>query len=152
MYAQQSLSDVMERSKLPLNDHFVAETILRIRYVEVDAMQIVHHSNYVVFFEEGRSEYARQRGKPYSDFEKDGYYLLVTEVGTRYLKPAHYEDRIMVRTWVKEMKSRGMTFNYEIVDADSGETLVTGFSKHICVTKEGKIAKIPEGWRGWMSD
>ena len=142
----------MENVKLPLKEQFVAEATLRIRYVEVDAMQIVHHSNYVVFFEEGRSEYARQRGKPYSDFEKEGYFLLVTEVGTRYLKPARYEDRITVRTWVKEMKSRGMTFNYEIVNADSGEILVTGFSKHICVTKEGKIAKIPEMWRDWISD
>ncbi len=112
-------------------------------------MRIVHHSNYIVYFEEGRSEYARQRGQPYGEIERGGIYLLVTEAGLRYHKSARYEDLITVRTWVAEVQSRGMIFNYEIVNADSGEVLVTGFTKHICITHDGKIARVPVKWRDW---
>lgn len=137
---------------MPPKDVFVAETTLRVRYAETDSMRIVHHSNYIVYFEEGRSEYARQKGTPYSTFEESGFFLVVTEVGARYGKTAYYEQFITVRTWVSEMKSRGMTFSYEVVDADSGEVLVTGFSKHICTTKEGRPTKIPQSWRIWKDN
>jgi acyl-CoA thioester hydrolase len=130
-------------------DRFVAETTFRIRYAETDAMGIVHHSNYIVFFEEGRSAYARARGNPYSQFESEGYFLLVSEIGVRYAKPARYEQEITVRVWLEEMKSRGLTFRYEIADATSGELLVSGFTKHVCITQDGKVTRIPESWRSW---
>ena len=134
---------------MPPTDRFVAERVFRVRYAEADSMRIVHHSNYLVYFEEGRSEFARLRGQPYSGFEKAGYFLLVSEVNARYHKPARYEDQIRLYTWVEEFKSRGLTFKYEMVNAHTGELLVTGYTKHICVTQEGNIAKIPEEWRGW---
>ncbi|MFW5696255.1 MAG: acyl-CoA thioesterase [Phototrophicaceae bacterium] len=128
---------------------FVAETTLRIRYAETDAMRIVHHSNFIVFFEEGRSAYARQRGRPYSDFEKAGYYLIVAEVHARYHKPAHYEQEITVRTWLQTVQSRGMTFAYEIVDANSRELLVSGHTRHICISQDGQVARMPDMWLEW---
>ena len=139
---------VTERSQMPV-ECFVTETPLRVRYVEADAMQRVHHSNYIVYFEEGRSNYARKRGQPYGDIEQNGILLLVTEIAVRYHNPAQYEDLITVRTWVSAVQSRGMTFNYEIVDAGSGELLVTGFTKHICIEPNGKIVRVPEQWRDW---
>ena len=57
---------------MPPQDRFVAETTLRVRYAEVDTMGIVHHSHYVVYFEEGRSNFARQHGRSYSEFEQSG--------------------------------------------------------------------------------
>jgi acyl-CoA thioester hydrolase len=134
---------------LPPQDRFVAETRFTVRYAETDAMGIVHHSNYIVYFEEGRSAYARQRGTPYSSFERGGHYLLVSEVTLRYGKPARYEQELIVYTWLEAMKSRGLTFAYEITDAASGEVLVTGQTKHICVTHDGKVSRIPEAWRAW---
>lgn len=137
---------------MPPTDDFVTETTLRIRYAEADAMQIVHHSNYILYFEEGRSDYARKRGQPYGKIEQSGIYLLVTEVRVRYHRPAHFEDLITVRTWVADIQSRGMTFNYEIVNADSGELLVHGFTKHICITHDGKITRVPQAWRNWVEN
>ena len=134
---------------MPPENRFIAETTLRVRYAETDSMRIVHHSNYIVYFEEGRSEYARQKGTPYGSFEDSGFFLVVAEVGARYSKAAYYEQLITIRTWVSDMKSRGMTFNYEIVDAESGQVLVTGFTKHICITKDGKPTKMPKTWRAW---
>jgi len=128
---------------------FVAETSFYVRYAETDAMGIVHHASYIVYFEEGRSNYARQRGSDYASFEQGGHYLTVAEVNARYLKPAHYSQRLTVRCWIDEMKSRALTFGYEIVDAESQAILVTGFSKHICITHDGQVTKLPDEWRAW---
>lgn len=131
------------------SDRFVAETTFRVRYAETDAMGIVHHSRYVVYLEEGRSDYARQRGTPYSLFEAEGHLLMVVEVSLRYSQPARYEQLITVRTWLADMQSRGLTFAYEIVDATAYTLLVSGQTRHICVDKAGRVTRIPGSWRAW---
>jgi acyl-CoA thioester hydrolase len=130
-------------------DHFVAETSFYVRYAETDAMGIVHHANYIIFFEEGRSNYARQRGSDYANFERSGFYLLVIEVSARYLKPTRYGQRLTVRCWITELKSRTVSFEYEIVDAETREVCVTGISKHICITQDGRVSTLPSEWRQW---
>ncbi|MBZ0291054.1 MAG: acyl-CoA thioesterase [Anaerolineae bacterium] len=128
---------------------FIAETTFYVRYAETDAMGIVHHASYVVYLEEGRTNYARQRGNDYASFERSGYYLAVTEISVRYIKPARYGQQVTVRCWIEEMKSRGLTFAYEIIDAQSRDLFVTGTSKHICITHTGQVARLPEAWRSW---
>lgn len=113
-------------------------------------MGIVHHASYIVYFEEGRSSYIRQRGSDYADFERAGYYLAVSEVAARYLKPARYGDRVTVACWVAAMQSRSMTYAYELRNAATRDILVTGQSKHICLSKEGQVVRIPDEWRIWI--
>jgi acyl-CoA thioester hydrolase len=137
--------------RLPPNSRRVEEVTVHVRYAETDAMGIVHHASYIVYFEEGRSNYARRRGSDYASFERSGFYLAVSEVGARYLKPARYGDRVTIRCWIDDMKSRTLTFGYEIVLAETGEPLVTGFSKHICITHDGRVTTIPETWRSWAT-
>ena len=132
-------------------DRFIAETTFYVRYAETDAMGIVHHSSYITYFEEGRTSYARQRGHDYASFERSGYYLTVTEVNARYLKPARYGQRLTVKCWIADMKSRAVTFHYEIVDADDHALHVSGYSNHICITHEGKVARLPDSWRDWQN-
>lgn len=132
------------------SDRFVAENTFHVRYAETDAMGIVHHRNYLTYFEEGRSHYARLRGHPYSEFEKAGFFLMVSEANLRYSRAARYEQKITTRCWLGEMKSRTLIFNYEIVDALTQEILVTGYTKHVCITKEGQVTRIPQAWRDWM--
>jgi acyl-CoA thioester hydrolase len=134
---------------LQTTSRFVAETTFYVRYAETDAMGIVHHASYIVYFEEGRSNYARVRGSDYASFERSGYYLTVAEVSARYLKPVRYGQRITVRCWIADLKSRTVTFEYDIVDAETRDTLVTGFSKHICITHEGRVSTLPQEWRAW---
>lgn len=129
------------------DDRFVASETFYIRYAETDAMGIVHHSNYVVFFEEARSVYGRQRGSPYSEFEKTGHYLTVAEVNIRYVQPSVYEQQVTIYAWINEMKSRSIVFGYELHDTQTGQLLVSGTTKHICITKDGKVARIPDAWR-----
>jgi acyl-CoA thioester hydrolase len=130
-------------------NQFVAEVPLRVRYAETDAMGIVHHSSYIVYFEEARSAYARERGVPYSEFERTGHYLVVSEVNVRYLKPARYEQALVIRVWISEMKSRTMIFQYEVLDSDTQQRLATAVTKHVCVNRDGQIARIPAAWRDW---
>ena len=125
----------------------VVEATLRVRYAETDAMGIVYHSNYIVWFEVGRGEYMRQQGGDYARWEAGGYYLPVIEVQARYLAPARYGDLVKVRTWVEEARSRQVTFAYEVVMAETGQLLATGRTKHVCVDEEGTIKTIPQARR-----
>jgi acyl-CoA thioester hydrolase len=127
-------------------DRFVSENTFYVRYAETDAMAIVHHSAYIVYFEEARSHYSRIQGASYADFERSGYWLTVGEVHARYHFPARYGQRLTARCWVNDLRSRGITFNYEIADAETGQLHVTGYSKHICINHTGQVCHIPESW------
>lgn len=127
-------------------DRYVSEATFYVRYAETDTMGIVHHSAYLVYCEELRSQYARDMGTNYAEFEKEGLALAVSEVHMRYLVPVVYGQRVTVRGWVVEAKSRRITFGYQIVDPDNGTVHATGTTSHICVTRAGQVARIPEHW------
>lgn len=134
---------------MPPTDRFVAESTFYVRYAETDAMGIVHHASYIVYFEEGRSHYARARGSDYASFERGGHYLAVSEINARYPKPTRYGQQLTIACWIDEMKSRSLTFMYEIMDGATREISVTGYSKHICITHDGRVARLPDAWRVW---
>lgn len=132
---------------MPPTDRFVARASFHVRYAETDAMGIVHHASYIVYFEEGRSHYIRQRGSSYAAMEESGYYLAVTDVQARYIKAAHYDQRISIYCWIETFRSRAITFAYEIRADDTGDLFVTGISKHICLDRQGNVVKIPAKWQ-----
>ena len=121
---------------------FISETKLRVRYAETDAMGIVHHSRYIPWFELGRSDWLREAGLPYSEFEKMGYYLTVTEVCARYYHSAVYDEIVTVRTWVEEVRSRAVTLAYDVRN-EQGERLVLACTKHVCITHDGQPVRLP---------
>jgi acyl-CoA thioester hydrolase len=124
----------------------VVETTFRVRFAETDQMGIVHHAAYIVYLEEGRSELGRQFGVSYVDFERAGYSLAVTEVSARYMAAARYDNRITIRTWLDQVQSRGMTYRYEIIHADTGQVFVTATTKHICIDHTGQVRRMPQDW------
>ena len=81
----------------------VSRFSLTVRYAETDAQGVVHHSNYLVWFEEGRSEYLRQIGLNYTVFERAGFYIVVAHAQTRYRAPAYYEDCLTVETTLEQI-------------------------------------------------
>ena len=118
------------------------------RYAETDAAGVVHHSSYVVWFEEGRSELSRRLGLPYAELEREGYDLLVTRVEVRYRAPARYDDTVEVRTRVASMRSRSMTFEYHVVRPDDGTLLAEGLTEHVAWHRPSRRpARIPERFR-----
>jgi acyl-CoA thioester hydrolase len=120
-----------------------------VRYVESDMMGIVHHSAYIIWFEEGRSAWFRRRlddDRGYALIEADGYFMALTDLRARYVAPAHFGDRVRVRTWVSAVRSRGLTVSYEIHNDASGTLLCRGETSHLCLDREGSVVAIPEHW------
>jgi acyl-CoA thioester hydrolase len=135
-----------------MTEDTVVETSVRVRYAETDAMGVVYHTNYLIWFEVGRGEYMRQKGGDYADFEAQGFYLPVSEVDARFIAPARYGDLILIRTWTEELRSRSLTFTYEVVMQETGQVLVTGRTRHICTDREGRIKMIPKEMRELLGD
>jgi len=129
------------------NDRKVVEITVRVRYAETDAMGVVYHTNYLVWFEVGRGEYMRQKGGDYADFEAQGLYLPVSEVDARFIAPARYGDLVIIGTWVEKLRSRSLTLAYEVVMQETGQVLVTGHTRHICTDREGRVRVIPREMR-----
>jgi acyl-CoA thioester hydrolase len=125
----------------------VVETTVRVRYAETDAMGVVYHTNYLIWFEVGRGELMRQKGGDYTDFEAQGFYLPVSEVDARFIASARYGDLVTIRTWTEEMRSRSLTFAYEVLMQETGQVLVTGHTRHICTDREGRVKVIPKGMK-----
>jgi acyl-CoA thioester hydrolase len=107
-----------------------AESRTRVRYKETDQMGIAHHSNYFVWFEIGRTDLCREVGIPYSEIERRGYLLVVSEISCRFRTPFLYDDEVVIRTSVGEIASRAMKFNYELYSAGD-ELSATGYSSHL---------------------
>jgi acyl-CoA thioester hydrolase len=116
---------------------------IRVIYADTDAMGIVYHTNYIKWFEIGRTELLRDVGIVYAKMEALGYNLPLTEVYCNYLLPAKYDQIIVVETELEYLKRASMKFVYTIWDEDREKTLVEGYTIHACTNKIGKIVRIP---------
>jgi len=114
---------------------------VRVRYADTDRMGIVYYGTYPPYFELGRSEFMRDKGFTYRQFEEMGYHLVVTGIDIKYYNAATYDDLLHVRTSISDVKSRGLTFHYEIFK--DGVIIVEGHTKHICVDGGRKPVRIP---------
>lgn len=118
-------------------------TEIEVRYVETDQMGVVHHANYVAWFELARTHLCALSGYRYADIEKLGYLLMVTGVQISYRRPARYGDTVAVICWGERLQSRGVRFAYEVRLA--GELLATGTTDHVWVeTATGRPCRTPE--------
>jgi len=113
-------------------------TDLRVRYVETDQMQVAHHSCYFAWYECGRTELMRQLGYPYRKMEGEGVMLPVIEVGSRYYKPARYDDLIRIITEMPAPPKATMRLNYRVVRLPGEELLAEGFTIHVFLNQFGK--------------
>ena len=114
------------------------ESRIRVRYKDTDQMGIAHHSNYIIWFEIGRTDLCRETGFTYAAIEERGFILVVTELGCRYRVPYRYDDEVVVLTTVEESGSRSIRFGYELRDASLQRVHATGFSVHFWVDRESR--------------
>ena len=111
-------------------------------------MGVVYHTNYLVWCEIGRTELIRElTGVSYAQLEAEGVALAVTDLSIRYHGAARYDNRIRVRTSISEARSRSVTFEYLIVNADSGERLATARTLLVSLDKRGRPIVMPEALR-----
>jgi acyl-CoA thioester hydrolase len=124
------------------------ETEIRVRYAETDKMGIVHHSNYLIWFEAGRSDLCRARGFSYKEMEeRDDALMVVAESYVRYKSPAFYEDILHIRTRVAEVRSRSIRFIYEVFRPTDGAVIAEGETLHVVTDTSKKVKQIPESYK-----
>ncbi|MDR2890505.1 MAG: acyl-CoA thioesterase [Alistipes sp.] len=117
---------------------------IRVRYNETDQMGIVHHSNYIFYYEVARTELMRSLGTSYKEMEERGALLVIRDVHSHFIAPAHYDEILNVRVTVNEMPTVKMTFDFEIFNED-GALIHTGQVVLACVDKATRRPKrVPE--------
>ncbi len=122
-------------------------TEIRVRYAETDQMGKVYYSNYLVWFEVGRTEYCRKRGFSYRDFERNNdAYLAVAEAKCRYHRPARYDDVIVIRTRIEAFRKRTVLFQYEISQRETEHLVATGNTLHVVLDARGRPRTFPEAY------
>lgn len=105
-------------------------TKIKVRYAETDQMGIVHHSNYVIWFEVGRTEYMNALGLSYGEMERMGYMLPVVESHCEYKSAAKYEDELIISAILKEIRGARVIFNYAVNLEKDGRLLAQGETVH----------------------
>lgn len=139
--------------------------IKRVHYQETDQMGVVHHANYVNWFEIARTEWMRAKGIAYKEIEKLGLMLPVLEVNVKYHQSAFYDEQVAIYTKIQRMSPVRLVFYYEVRQIDSGNTphntneeefapqgdiLTTGTTSHMWVNAQWKPARVdktaPEVW------
>jgi acyl-CoA thioester hydrolase len=124
----------------------IVDCEVRVRYAETDQMGVAYYSNYLVWFEVGRSELCRRKGFSYAKLESLGYKLVVTDVHCRYRNSARYDEVVTIRTWLKGLNKRMVTFGYQILrkDQDQEEMIAEGETKHLCLDSNGTPKSLPK--------
>jgi len=114
----------------------------RVIFADTDAMRIMYYGNYFRLFEIGRAELFRQLGHPFPRYIEQGLYLAVIEATCHYIRPARYDDQVVIRAGVTDVGRARMTIGYE-VHRDDGMLLVNGHTVLAALNEEGRPQRIP---------
>ena len=129
----------------PENCNITTGTIsIRVRYCEVDRMNAVHHSQYAVYFEMGRTELLRDNGYDYRDLEDRGVLLVITKLEIRYKAPAQYDDVLELTTKIAKIDRVRIEHEYELVRPKDTRLIAQAKTTLVHVDRNGKIQPVPE--------
>lgn len=106
-------------------------------------MGLLHHANYLVYFEQARTELLRTRGVSYRELEDQGFFLVIAKVEIRYKSPAHYDDVLTIRTTVTRTTPVRLEHRYEVF-REGGVLVCEGFTTLACVDAAGKLQAMPD--------
>ncbi len=118
---------------------------IRVRYNETDQMGIVHHSNYIFYYEVARTELMRSLGTSYREMEERGALLVIRDVRSHFIAPAYYDEILTVRVSIAQMPTVKVAFEFEIFNT-RGELIHTGEVVLACVDKETRRPKRAPEW------
>lgn len=115
----------------------------RVNYSETDQMGVVYHACYLIWLDRARTEHLRRTGMSYADLERLGFRLAVSEARIRYRHPAHYDDQIRVRCWVRDLASRRIVFGYAVDHPPHGRLLATAETSLMVLDAQFNWARLP---------
>ncbi|MBR1552522.1 MAG: acyl-CoA thioesterase [Schwartzia sp.] len=114
-------------------------------FFDTDAMEVVHHSNYIRWFEIGRVEFLRAAGITLGELMADGFVFPITDVCAKFLSPGRFDDVLVIETTPTALTKAKMAFDYRILRKGEDTVLVTGHTQNVFTSREtGKIARLPE--------
>ena len=116
---------------------------VRVLYADTDQMGVVNNIVYLRWFEMGRAEWIRMRGRTYKDIEKTGLMMPVVEAHLKYREPARYDDLIHIETETDDLRAASVKFKYELKRAFDGALLCEGYTRHACTGSNGKVRRFP---------
>ncbi|MSR53938.1 MAG: acyl-CoA thioesterase [Gemmataceae bacterium] len=122
------------------------ETQIRVRYAETDRMGLLHHANYLVYFEQARTDLLRGQGLTYKDMEDQGFFLVITNVEVKFKSPARYDDVLTIRTTVSRTTPVRIEHAYHV--SCDGRAVAEGKTTLACVDRAGKLQALPQ----WFQD
>ena len=123
---------------------------LRVSYRDTDKMGTVYYANYLVFFEQGRSEFMREVGFTYRQLEELDLFFPVMHTECNYHSPAKYDDLLTIETSISELKNASVIFAYKIKCGD--KLIATGSTKHPLVNKLFKPIRIPKDLKSILEE
>ena len=127
---------------------FISENKIRVRYAETDQMNVVYHGNYAQYFETARAESIRQLGLTYKDMEAMGIVMPVVELHTKFLRPAHYDDLLTVKTILKDLPDdHRIEFHHEVYNEEEKLLTTSKVVLYFMDIKKMKKTKMPEALR-----
>ncbi|MFT7617742.1 MAG: acyl-CoA thioester hydrolase [Planctomycetota bacterium] len=119
------------------------QTELRVRYAETDQGGVVYNSNYLIFFEVGRTEMMRELGVPYARLEAEGTILPVVEAHVSYRAPAVYDDRLTIVSRISELRRVRLKIETQVIHAESGRLLAEGWVWLAAIDSQGNVKRLP---------
>ena len=115
-------------------------------------MGVAYHGRYFDWFEMGRSDFCRAKGKSFALWEKEGILLPVVEAHCRYKSSLFYEDEIDIETTVTKITKVSVVFSCKIFHADTGKIAAEGYTKHAFTSSDGKLLRDGNALYDWLSD
>ena len=116
-----------------------------VNFYDTDAMAVVHHSNYIRWFEIGRVEYLRAIDITLNELMEDGFVFPITEVRAKYVSPGKFDDVVQIETTATALTKAKMAFDYRILRKSDGELMVMGHSQNVFTRQDtGKITRLPD--------
>jgi acyl-CoA thioester hydrolase len=137
----------MRERQTQLPDLPPQEIQFRVRYAETDQMGVVYHTNYLIWCEMGRTDFIRTLGMSYAEMERAGVSLAVSELSTRFHAAARYDDMIRVKTTLADVRSRMITFDYLVSNAETDQRLVTARTTLVSLDRAGRPVALPDELR-----
>ena len=127
------------------------EERIRVRYGETDQMGHAYYANYLLWFEQARGAWCRDRGFTYKSLEEQGFKLPVVEVHARYRGEVKYDDEISIFVTLTEMKRASMRFDYWVKNQATGKITTEGYTWHVLIDSSHRATSIPEALREMLS-
>ena len=130
---------------------YINEAKIKVRYAETDKMGIVYHSNYLIYFEIGRTEFINECGISYIEMEQMGIMIPLLESNCKYVQGAKYADELTVKTWIEELSAAKVRFSYSIIRESDGKEITRGDTLHVFVDNGFKIINLKKKFPEIMS-